>query len=85
MSKRLQVLFDDSELREIRRTARRHRMTVAEWVRQTLRAARREEPVGGTRKKLQIVRSAAEHQFPTADISEMLDQIERGYREGVPR
>jgi predicted nucleic acid-binding protein len=35
MSKRLQVLFDDAEMRELQRAARAERMTVAEWVRQT--------------------------------------------------
>ena len=37
MSKRLQVILDDAELREIQRIARRQRLTVAEWVRQALR------------------------------------------------
>ncbi len=42
MSKSLQVLLGEDELREIRRIARRNWTTVAEWVRQALRAARRE-------------------------------------------
>ena len=79
MSKRLQVLLDEAELREIRHVARRHRMTVAEWVRQALRAARRNAPRSDAGKKLQVVRAASEHAFPTADIDEMLRQIERGY------
>jgi hypothetical protein len=81
MSKRLQVLLEESELREIQRSARRGRMTVAEWVRQALRAARRSEPRSDAGKKLQAVRAAATHSFPTADIGEMLDQIEDGYRD----
>jgi hypothetical protein len=79
MSKRLQVLLDESELREIRHVARRHRMTVAEWVRQALRTARRSAPRSDASKKLQVVRAASEHAFPTADIDEMLRQLERGY------
>ncbi len=79
MSKRLQVLLEETELREIQRSARRNRMTVAEWVRQALRVARRSEPRSDAGKKLQVVRAAAEHNFPTADIGEMLRQIERGY------
>ena len=54
-------------------------MTVAEWVRQTLRAARRREPVGDTARKLSAIRAAARHAFPTADIGDMLRDIERGY------
>ena len=38
--------MDDAELREIKRAARRNRMTVAEWVRQALRAARHDYPTG---------------------------------------
>jgi len=85
MSKRLQVLLEEPELREIQRLARRQRMTVAEWVRQALRAARRSAPRSDPGKKLQVVRAAAEHSFPTADIDEMLRQIERGYLDAPSR
>ena len=54
-------------------------MTTAEWVRQALRAVRRTEPQGDARRKLEVVRAAARHEFPTADIDRMLDEIERGY------
>lgn len=84
MSKRLQVLLEESELRDIQRLARAQRMTVAEWVRGALRAARRREPLGDTGKKLEVVRSAARHAYPTADIDAMLGEIERGYV-GEPR
>lgn len=79
MSKRLQVLLDEAEMADVRRAARRHRMTTAEWVRQALRAARRATPEGDPQKKLAVVRVAARHSFPSADIDEMLAQIERGY------
>ena len=84
MSKRLQVLLDEAELREIQRTARAQRMTVAEWVRQTLRAARRREPAGDTGKKIAVVRAATDHAFPSGDIEQVLSEIERGYL-GEPR
>jgi hypothetical protein len=80
MSKRLQVLLDDKELREIQQLARLQRMTVAEWVRQALRAARRREPLGDPGKKLEIVRAAIRHSFPTADIDQMLLEMQRGTR-----
>lgn len=85
MSKRLQVLLDEAELTEIQRAARRQRVTTAEWVRQALRAARRSQPKGETAKKLAVVRSAASHDFPTADIDRMLHDIERGYLGSGPR
>ena len=79
MTKRLQVLLDEAELRDIQRVARAQRMTVAEWVRGALRAARRKEPRGDAAKKLEIVRAATGYAYPTADIDAMLGDIERGY------
>ena len=79
MSKRLQVLLEETELAEIRRIARGRHMTVAEWVRQALRTARRQEPEIDSAKKLATVRAAVQHGFPTADIDTMLAEIERGY------
>jgi transposase-like protein len=84
MSQRLQVLLDEQEFAEIRRVARRHRMTVAEWVRQALRRARRDEPAGDPGRKLAVVREAAQHAYPTAGIEQMLAEIERGYLGGEP-
>jgi hypothetical protein len=79
MAKRLQVILQDREYREIQRVASARHMSIAEWVRQALAAARRYEPLGDTGKKLDAVREAAKLDFPTADIDEMLAQIERGY------
>lgn len=79
MSKRLQVLLDERELRELRRTARRERLTVSEWVRQTLRTAWRRAPSTESAHKLEVIRAAARHAAPTADIDQMLREIERGY------
>jgi hypothetical protein len=59
-------------------------MTTAEWVRQVLRTARRREPSGDARKKLAVVRAGARNAFPTADIDQMLAEIERGYASGDP-
>jgi hypothetical protein len=79
MTKRLQVLFEDGELREIQQVARRRRMTTAEWVRQSLRAAREAEVGADVGQKLAAIRKAAASSFPTADIGTMLEEIERGY------
>ncbi len=79
MSHRLQVLLDEEEMEEIRRLARRQGLTVAAWVREALRARRRESSSSDALAKLKAVRQAAEYSFPTGDISEMLADIERGY------
>ena len=84
MTKRLQVLFEDDELREIQRLARRHRMTTAEWVRRSLRAARDADAGADTGQKLAAVRAAAGYSFPTSDIDTMLAEIERGYVTEAP-
>ena len=83
MTKRLQVLLEEAELRDLQRLARARRMTTAEWVRQTLRAARRKEPLGDAGKKIEVIRAAARHSFPTGDIDDMLRDIERGYLGGT--
>jgi hypothetical protein len=85
MSTRLQVVLDESELAEIRRTAKTQHLTVAEWVRQSLRAARRQVPASDAGRKIAVVRAAAQHQFPTADIDPMLAEIEAGYDTGAPQ
>lgn len=82
MSKRLQVLFDEEELAEIKAIARLHRMTAAEWVRQTLREARQQQPLMGVQHKLAAVAKAVEFSFPVDDIDKMLVEIERGYLSG---
>jgi hypothetical protein len=79
MSKRLQVLFDEAELRELQEAARRQGLPVSEWVRRTLRDARRRQPRGNIETKLRAVRAAARHELPTADIDQLLAEIERGY------
>jgi hypothetical protein len=79
MSVRLQVLLDEDEIAEIKRVAKRHRMTVAEWVRQALREARRDEPDVEPRRKLAAVREAVRGSYPTGDIGQMLAEIEGGY------
>jgi len=70
--------MDESELREIRRAARRRQMTVSEWVRSVLRAARRAEPEGGPARRVDAIRAASRHAFPTADIDQMLAEIAEG-------
>ena len=82
MAKRLQVILQDPEYREIQKMARSRRMSLAEWVRQALAMARRKEPMGGAAKKLEVIRAAAQHDYPAGDIDTMLAEIERGYGTG---
>jgi hypothetical protein len=77
--KRLQVLLEDWELRELQRIAKTKRTSVAEWVRQVLREASRQEQLRDADKKLGVVRAAVRHAFPTADVGQVLAELERGY------
>jgi hypothetical protein len=79
MSKRLQVLMPEEEMSEIQRFAENENVTVGEWVRRALREARAIRPGIGPEAKLKAIRHAATYSFPTADIDQMLSEIERGY------
>lgn len=80
MSKRLQVVLPDSDMLEIQRLAKGERISVGEWVRRTLREARQRKPATDAETKLKAVRRAAGYSFPTADIEQMLGEIEQGYQ-----
>jgi hypothetical protein len=80
MSRRLQVLLADEEMSDIQLLAQREHLTVGEWVRRTLREARRHQSVGDPEAKLKAIRRAVEYSFPTADIDQMLREIEQGYQ-----
>lgn len=75
----MQILVDETELDAIRGAARRHGMTVSEWVRQAMRSARREDATGDVSRKLAVIRAAVKYDAPTGDIDQMLAQIEQGY------
>jgi hypothetical protein len=83
MAKRLQVILQDPDYREIRRIARARGMSIAEWVRSALSLARRNEPTRSVEKKLAAIREAAKYEFPSPDIDTMLEEIERGYGDGT--
>lgn len=75
MTKRLQVLLDDDEFRDLQATARMRRMTVAELVRQSLRSAATAD-VAAKRRALE---KAATYSFPAGPIDQVLAEIESGY------
>ena len=77
MTKRLHVLLDEEGYLEIKRLARKQRMTVAKWVRQTLRKAIDDQPAS-VDAKLRAIADASQHQFPTAVIETMLQEIVAG-------
>ena len=78
MSKRLQVILGEEELRQFQAEARRDGMTLAEWVRQALRGRASASAAKEPGPKLAAIRAAARYEFPTADIDQMLDEIDQG-------
>lgn len=74
------MLVPEDEYAEIQETARRCRLTVAEWVRQTMREAlgNMSPSADPAAAKLRAIAEASQHEFPTADIDGMLLDIEAG-------
>jgi hypothetical protein len=85
MSKRLQVIMRDAELRAYQHLAQGKGMVLSEWVRQSLRESARAEPGPGREKKIASLRAALRHSFPAPDIDQMLEEISAGYLEGTGR
>jgi len=85
MSKRLQVILDDDEMKAIAAIAQKRSMTVSGWVRTVLREARSRHPQIAGDRKIQAVRAAIRHTYPTADADQMLVEIESGYQSGSTR
>lgn len=78
MSKRLQVVLADDEFADFLQAAKRERLTLSGWVRRTLREARKESPSDNMESRLEAVRGAMRHSFPTGDVDQMLDEIRQG-------
>lgn len=74
------MILQDPEYRAIQRAARSAHLSLAESVRRTLQSARRHEPEGSSSRKLEVIRLAAQHDYPTADIDQKLEEVETGYR-----
>lgn len=82
MSRRLQVLMSEREIRELKRAAKREGQTMSEWVRQRLKEALAGAPAGRKGTKLEVIRAATRHAFPAPDIDQMNEEIARGYATG---
>jgi len=79
MSKRLQVILSEEEYEELRLVSSAAGVTVSEWVRTAIRKMRRDRSLLASEAKIDAVRQAVRHEFPTGDIDEMLAEIEKGY------
>lgn len=78
------MVFDENEWDEIAQFARTGGMTVSEWVRHSLRPARREKATGSVAWKLGALRAAVQFEGPTGDIDQVLAEIASGYPRNLP-
>ena len=78
MSKRLQVIVPDDEFDAIHQTASSQGLSMSAWVRGVLQQARRDASSHQMERKRSAIRLALTHDFPTADIDEMLEEIDQG-------
>jgi len=78
MARRLRVRVPEEDLRTIERLARTRGLTPAAWAGDALRAALQKELSCTLARKLAVVRTASLRSFPTADLEQMLIEIEGG-------
>lgn len=78
MSTRLQIVMSEAEAASLRQVARRAGLTVSEWARRALRAARDTQAGPSPASRLEALDRALRCNHPTGDIDEMLADIERG-------
>lgn len=78
VSKRLQVVLSEKELDALRVAAKRQGLTLSEWARGVLRRARERQLGPSPETKLEALDRALQCGHPTADIEQMLDDIDEG-------
>ena len=70
--------MSEAEAASLRQVARRAGLTLSEWVRRALRAARDTQAGPSAPSKLEALERALGCNHPTGDIDEMLAEIDRG-------
>jgi hypothetical protein len=76
MDTRLHLIIDEVEHEAILKAASERGMTAEEWVRLALREALYRTSGGDVERKLAAIHEASQFDFPTADISRMVAEIE---------
>lgn len=79
MSNRLQVLLDPKEYKFFQKMAEQEGLSLGEWVRKALRKTQEQFSIQSPSQKLKALRKAVQHNYPSADIEQMLSEIEQGY------
>jgi hypothetical protein len=77
-TKRLQVLFEPSEFEALQGSAAAAGLSLSEWVRTSLRTVRRQQSSGDVERKLELLRTAGQYDFPVSDIEQVNREIAVG-------
>jgi len=78
MSPRLQIVVSEDEAQQLRRSAERAGLTLSEWARRALRRAQKAGVAVTPDQRLRALDRALTCGHPTADLEDMLSEIERG-------
>lgn len=79
MSKRLQVLLKDNEYKQLSSHCKKARIPISRWVRETIHQGMSRAKPRPAGDRLAKILGYAKHQGPTADIEDVLDQINSSY------
>jgi hypothetical protein len=83
VSKRLHVLMSDAEYEDLQRAAFSQKLGVGAFVRRELQRSCQRSNARAVDDKLRVIQSAMAYSFPTADLEQMNQEIEQGYRTGL--
>lgn len=78
MSTRLQIIVSEDEAKRLRQCALREGLTLSEWARRALQRAEQQQLGPTPEQKARAIDRALTCNHPTADIDEMLAEIEQG-------
>jgi hypothetical protein len=78
MSTRLQIVVSEDEAKQLRRSAKSAGLTLSEWARRALRRAQQVGAAASPEQRLRALDRALACGHPTADIDDVLAEIERG-------
>ena len=73
-----QVSLDDEEYAHLERIAARRNITVEQWIEEIIRRDRADYLSRSASIK-RVIEEAGRHQYPTADIEQILEEIDPGY------
>ncbi|AIE85661.1 hypothetical protein OP10G_2293 [Fimbriimonas ginsengisoli Gsoil 348] len=76
--------MEEGEYARLQKAAQSEHLAVGEFVRRELRRSCAALDAGPADAKLRALNKALQHDFPSADISQMNEEIEAGYRLGLP-